>query len=317
LARPLRINYEHAFYHITGRGNERKRVFYGSADCAKFKEYLRQAQQRYGFILHAYVLMGNHYHLLGETPLANLSAVMHSVNGAYTTYFNKKRNRSGHLFQGRYKAILIEKDAYLLELSRYIHLNPVKAQMVTAPEDYLWSSYRAYVNADQEDVVSRDLLWSMTSSERKVAPSLYRAFVEQSHEADPFKNLYGGMILGTKTFIRDTLGNLKEATQNEEIASRRHLRSVLTIEDIVVLISKELEIPEDRVAEKGQYRNLAIYITKKRTGFTNKEIGDYFGGITYSSVTRACERLEQRMLTDEALRSRVVKLMARTSQVKG
>ncbi len=134
MARPLRIQYEHAVYHITGRGNERKKVFITKADYQRFKEYLHQTADRYGFILHAYVLMGNHYHLLGETPQANLSAVMHFLTGSYTTYFNRKRGRSGHLFQGRYKAILIDRDSYLLELSRYIHLNPVRAHLVERPE---------------------------------------------------------------------------------------------------------------------------------------------------------------------------------------
>jgi putative transposase len=182
LARPLRIQYAHAFCHITGRGNERKKVFSTKADYDRFKEYLKEAQTRFGFILHAYVLMGNHYHLIGETPEANLSAIMHSINGAYTTYFNKKRKRSGHLFQGRYKAILIDHDSYLLELSRYIHLNPVKAGMVERPEDYAFSSYASYIFPDKEDIASRDLIWNMTSTEN--APVRYKAFVEEAMNAD-------------------------------------------------------------------------------------------------------------------------------------
>ncbi|MGV8149826.1 MAG: transposase, partial [Alkaliphilus sp.] len=126
MARPLRIEYEGALYHITTRGNERKKIYYAEADYEKFKSYLKDAQNKYGYLLHCYALMTNHYHLLIETPYANISKVMHYINGSYTSYLNKKRERSGHLFQGRYKAILVDQDSYLLELSRYIHLNPVR-----------------------------------------------------------------------------------------------------------------------------------------------------------------------------------------------
>ena len=125
MARPLRIEYEGALYHVTARGNERGKVFFTKADYRKFREYLREGQTKYGFILHCYVLMTNHYHLLIETPEKNLSRIMHYLNSSYTTYINIKRKRSGHLFQGRYKAILVDRDSYLLELSRYLHLwNP-------------------------------------------------------------------------------------------------------------------------------------------------------------------------------------------------
>lgn len=136
MARPLRIMYAGAFYHVTARGNERKKIFLSHIDYEKFLSYLTDAIHKYGVALHAFVLMANHYHLIVETPKANLSAFMHVLNSAYTTYFNLKRRRSGHLFQGRYKALLVDKDHYLLELSRYIHLNPVRAGITEKPEDY-------------------------------------------------------------------------------------------------------------------------------------------------------------------------------------
>src|SRR6266498_2751571 len=145
MARPLRIAYPGAFYHVTSRGNERKDVFKSRRDREKFLEYLASATERYGAAIHAYCLMSNHYHLLLETPEGNLSQIMRHINGAYTTYFNVKRKRAGHLFQGRFKAILVEADEYAAELSRYIHLNPVRAGMAERPEDYRWSSYRSYI----------------------------------------------------------------------------------------------------------------------------------------------------------------------------
>ncbi|HDO21625.1 MAG TPA: transposase, partial [Nitrospirae bacterium] len=140
MARPLRIEYPGAFYHITSRGNERKDIFKSARDREKFLSYLESSTQRYGAVIHVYCLMTNHYHLLLETPLGNLSQIMRHINGAYTTYFNTRRQRSGHLFQGRYKAIVVDADEYAEELSRYIHLNPVRAGIVERPEEYQWSS---------------------------------------------------------------------------------------------------------------------------------------------------------------------------------
>ena len=146
MARQLRIEYAGAYYHVTARGNERRKIFFTQRDFEKFKEYLMGGQKKYGYILHSYVLMTNHYHLIIETPEGNLSRVMHNLNSSYTAYINTKRKRSGHLFQGRYKAIVVDKDNYLLELSRYLHLNPVRAKMVEKPEEYPHSSYRTFIS---------------------------------------------------------------------------------------------------------------------------------------------------------------------------
>ena len=130
MSRPLRITYPGAFYHITARGNEQKPVFKSKRDREKFIEYLQSASERYNAVIHVYCLMDNHYHLMLETPSGNLPRIMLHINGAYTNYFNVKRGRAGHLFQGRYRAILVQKDEYAKELSRYIHLNPVRAGIV-------------------------------------------------------------------------------------------------------------------------------------------------------------------------------------------
>jgi REP element-mobilizing transposase RayT len=143
MGRPLRIQYPGALYHITSRGNERKKIFLDDTDRIRFLEILKDYHIRYGILIHSYVFMDNHYHLILETPNGNLLKVMHGINGGYTGYFNRRYNRSGHLFQGRYKGILAEKDAYLVQLSRYVHLNPVRARMVEKPEQYRWSSHNA------------------------------------------------------------------------------------------------------------------------------------------------------------------------------
>ena len=133
MARPLRIEYPGAFYHVTSRGNEQKDIFKSKSDREKFISYLESASIRYGAVIHAYCLMSNHYHLLVETPHGNLSQIMKHINSSYTIYYNVKRKRAGHLLQGRFKAILVDGDVYATELSRYIHLNPVRAGIVTVP----------------------------------------------------------------------------------------------------------------------------------------------------------------------------------------
>ena len=131
MGRPLRISFPGAFYHVTSRGNERRSIYQTNRDFEKFIGYLESATERYGARIHCFCLMTNHYHLLLETPRGNLQAILHHLNTGYTNYFNTKKKRVGHLFQGRYKAILVEKDHYALELSRYIHLNPVKREKVS------------------------------------------------------------------------------------------------------------------------------------------------------------------------------------------
>ena len=184
MARPVRIEYEGAFYHVTTRGNERGRIFFTETDYEKMKDYLKEAQDRYGYLLHCYILMTNHYHLIVETPQSNLHEIMHYINSSYTTYINRKRGRAGHLFQGRYKAILVDKDTYLLELSRYLHLNPVRARIVARPEEYPQSSYRSYIRKEKEDIVHCGLILEMISQHGKKGQKAYAEYVERAIDGE-------------------------------------------------------------------------------------------------------------------------------------
>ena len=179
MARPLRIEYPGAFYHVTSRGNEQKDVFKSQKDRERFLSYVESAVVRYGAVVHTWCLMSNHYHLLLETPSGNLSQIMRHINGAYTTYFNVKRKRAGHLFQGRYQAILVEADAYAVELSRYMHLNPVRAGMVAKPEHYQWSSYRSYIGQCTTPAwLKTDFILGYFGRKASDANNSYRRFVE-------------------------------------------------------------------------------------------------------------------------------------------
>jgi len=178
MVRPLRIEYAAAVYHITSRGNEKKAVFKDDQDNTNFLNVLQHVNKGCHWICHAYCLMDNHYHLLIETPDGNLSLGMRQLNGVYTQLFNKRHQRTGHLFQGRYKSILIEKDSYLLEVCRYVVLNPVRAGMVERPEEWKWSSYRATAGRETPARCLRvDWVLGQFSHKRAKAERAYRQFV--------------------------------------------------------------------------------------------------------------------------------------------
>jgi putative transposase len=310
MARPLRIIYEGAFYHVTARGNERKKIFLSRRDYEKFLSYLKDALDKYGVRLHGYALMGNHYHLILETPLANLSSFMHTVNSGYTTYFNIKRNRSGHLFQGRYKAILVEKESYLLELSRYVHLNPVRAKLTEKPEDYPWSSYRAYISPEETTIVSRDLILGM-------APH-YKEFVEFALGKDiAAPSVYGGMILGSKQFIKDSLARIKKEVLTSTETSHRKAIASHDLKDIIHTLAVRFKTTEEIIRTASPYRSYAIYLARKHTVLSNREIGAFFGGIGYTAVSKTGTRLKEKMGRDKGLGVMLGKVEALLYRVKG
>jgi REP element-mobilizing transposase RayT len=321
MARPQRIEYEGACYHVTSRGNERRKIYFGEADYEKLKSYLKEAQQKYSYVLHCYVLMSNHYHLLIETPNANMSKVMHYINGSYTNYVNRRRRRSGHLFQGRYKAIVVDRDRYVLELSRYLHLNPVRAKMVSKPEDYRHSSYRSYVFRKGEEIVSRNLILEMISTEGKEARKRYRDFVEKAIGEDlesPLKNVYGGVILGGQQFIKEALGRLQETVfQQQDISKKRELQAAWKTDDVIEAITSHFEVSADELFENRKaYRNVAIYLMRKHTGLTNRQIADLFGNVSYSAVAKAYQRFADKLPTDRGLRKTMKKIRGKMSNVK-
>ncbi len=322
MARPIRIEYEGALYHVTARGNEKRKIYFTPTDNEKFLQYLTEAKKKYGILIHCYVLMTNHYHLIIETPEANLSKAMHYINGSYTSYINIKRKRSGHLFQGRYKAILVAKDSYLVELSRYIHLNPVRAVMINKAEDYIYSSYKAYISRKREVFLSSDLILGMMSPQKRERKKAYRSFVEAGigRELDnPQKDVYGGIILGGTRFIKETLQTIKtECLQNEEIALRRALRSVYDAEEVIEAVFSYFKIEKkDLIAKKyTEQKKIAIYLMKERTGANNKQIGELFGTKS-QAIAKAYERIRKEMRGNRKLCKEIKGVERILSFVKG
>jgi putative transposase len=184
MSRLLRIEFAGVLYHVTARGNERHDIFFTDGDRHAFLETLEKVGRRFEWICHAYCLMSNHYHLLIETPQANLSRGMRHLNGVYTQCINRTHGRVGHLFQGRFKGILVQKEAYLLELARYIVLNPVRAGMVEEPKDWIWSSYRSTVGVTEKSAfLTTDGLLSAFGRNRQSAITAFRRFVAEGKRA--------------------------------------------------------------------------------------------------------------------------------------
>jgi len=277
VSRPLRIEYPGAFYHVTSRGNERRTVFQNNRDREKFLSYLESTHERYGAVIHVYCLMGNHYHLLLETPRGNLSKILHYINGAYTTYFNIKRSRSGHLFQGRFKGVLVDKDEYCKELSRYVHLNPVRAAMVETPLEYPWSSYRYFVGRDKKPQwLTTDFILGEFGGEGGRGFKKYREYVErrENKELDnPLKKVIASTFLGSKEFIdRIKLEYLeKKEIDNRDLPALKKILIGPSLESIEKAVIK-------RVGRSDPlFKKICIYLSYQRSGLNLREIGEYFG----------------------------------------
>ncbi|MDC8758457.1 transposase [Janthinobacterium fluminis] len=221
MSRPLRIEYPGAIYHVTSRGNDHAPVFLVDGDRHQFCRLLEECVDRFGWICHAYCLMGNHYHLMLETPAANLSAGMRHLNGNYTQWFNWRHERVGHVFQGRFKSILVDRDSYLLELCRYIVLNPVRALMVPAAADYPWSSYRATSGAAHVPHWLRvRWLLSQFDDDAGLAARKYAAFVAQGlGEASPWFALKGQVLLGADAFVAAMRPRIEEKCVPPDISA--------------------------------------------------------------------------------------------------
>lgn len=203
MSRPLRIQYPGALYHVMSRGNAYQDIYLNDLDRRVFLQNLEQCIASHNLICHAYCLMGNHYHLLLETPDGNLSAAMRDINGNYTQRFNARHKRIGHVLQGRYKVFVVEKNLYLLEVARYIVNNPVAAKLVEHPKDWKWSSYRATAGLIQiPQWLKSHFLLSLFSKQKIEAQKLYQRFVKEGLERDsPYNNVKEGVILGSHQFI--------------------------------------------------------------------------------------------------------------------
>jgi putative transposase len=225
MSRPIRIEFPDALYHVTSRGDRREEIFEDDQDRTMFLSTLEQVVNQFNWVCYAWCLMDNHYHLLIQTPDGNLSKGMRQLNGVYTQASNRRYKRVGHLFQGRFKAILVDSDAYLLELSRYVVLNPVRANMVKRPADWPWSSYRSSMGLEEAAPwLAVDGLLAQFAKRRSLAQQRYAQFVAEGINADsPWASLKGQVYLGDEQFVQRMQTHIQATKDDVQIpfAQRR------------------------------------------------------------------------------------------------
>ena len=317
MARPLRIVYPGAYYHITCRGNERKAIYRDERDRSVFLDKLRTSLEIYQVRVHAYVLMGNHFHLIVETPRGNLSEFMRHFNISYTSAYNRRHHRVGHLYQGRYKAILIDEDSYLLELSRYVHLNPVRVRpyqgrevsaKVRYLERYGWSSLTGYLEGKKKQfwVTYDTVLGYVGGSRRK-----YAAFVTEGLRGGygtPWEEVRGQAVLGEEGFVERVKGRIKELGSKRE---RPGVRQLAAKEPARVLkeVARYFGLAERQLAGKRtghrDERGVVLELMYRHGQLSQAEIGKLMGGLDYTAVSRERKRLRERMAEDRGLRKAV------------
>jgi len=281
MSRPLRVEFESALYHVTSRGNDRGKVFFTDTDRVAFLELLGEAVSRFSWICHAYCLMTNHYHLVIETPNANLSRGMRHINGVFTQRVNRLNRRSGHLFQGRYKSVLVEKESHLLELARYVVLNPVRAKMVRSAKDWKWSSYRATAGmGDALTWLTTDWILSQFGRDRLKAQKVYRKFVRQGRGIEIWDELRHGCLLGTDAFEAKIAPCLSQSQSAIEIPRSQRLAARPSLDELFA-----------DAADKPS-RNRKIHEAMRSHEYTLKEISAHLG-LHYSTISVIAKNVDE------------------------
>jgi len=311
MGRAWRIEYEGALYHILSRGNEQKDIFYEDQDRILFLKTIGEMSERFEIDVFSYVLMGNHYHLLLKTNRANLSKSMQWLGVTYTRRFNLGHFRSGHLFQGRFKSIIVQNDAYLMRLSCYIHRNPLRAGIVERLGDYRWSSYKAYAYGDKAPkwLITKPILSQFKGKDKHKA---YREKVQRyaKEENKLWEDLRHGMIIGSKKFVEKIRSAYLPDTLHKEIPQQRDLAKgldpVSKLKQIARMLDCDLDhfrrVPRITKSDRNK-RDLLVFSVWKTGLLTNKEIGRLFG-LTYSSVSHIVSSIRQRIKENRELKEK-------------
>jgi putative transposase len=291
MARPLRIEYAGAVYHVTSRGNARQRIFDDAWDRESFLNVLSRVVKRWKWRCHAYCLMDNHYHLLIETPDGGLSAGMRQLNGIYTQRVNRRHGRVGHLFQGRFKAILVDRESYLLELCRYVVLNPVRAGQVRSPAAYPWSSYPATAGHTAPPAwLTIEWVLSQFAGRRDVAQARYRVFVKDGMtQPAPWDRLRGQILLGERAFIERVRPLLQKRQTLREIPRTQRLAARPGLEELF----KEIEGTRSARWKRARQMRMAYWTHR----YTLSEIATA-AGVHYTTVSKIVNKVNSSSRSD-------------------
>jgi REP element-mobilizing transposase RayT len=327
MARPLRIQQAGMWYHVMNRGNAKKIIYHDEVDYANFYAVLGDSCLKFNVEIHAYTLMPNHFHLYLRTNEANLSDFMQRLSTSYSVWHNRRHSQFGHVFQGRYKALAVENDAYGLSVSRYIHLNPVRTDtMVDKPVEvlrkylhtYTWSSYREMIGLEKPEswLKLKDTLEQFGKT-RKAQHTNYGKYVEEgllSKIDDPFEYVLAQSILGSESFINKISRDLKrEGVRDKQAKGAKSTITAVDLSKILEIVTRIYKIPTEEIRKRKrdcEARQVALWLAGKHCmgKMTLVEIGREMGGITNSAVLRSVKHIEERIATDRKLRKRLNKI---------
>jgi putative transposase len=324
MSRPLRLEFPGALFHVTQRGNCRQDIFLDDDDRWFFLELLGKCVDRFAWILTTYVMMSNHFHFVTQLTCKSLSRGMQWLDSEYPRYFNRRYGRVGHLYQGRFRAPLVEKETYSLEVLRYDALNPVRAGMVARPEDYVWSSHRAVLGlAKAPEWLAVDDVLVQFAPERDLARANYKSFVDAAIGVDrnPWKDLVGQIYLGSESWIEQIREQVNLRPRCDEHPRAQRLVDAATMSAVVNGVAKCLSIDEERVryGRGGVPRMLAAWIGRNEALLTNGEIAAGLRIRSATQVTRLVQRCDRELDRNPTLRGWLDRCVStiRRKEVKG
>ena len=327
MARPLRIEEPGMWYHVMNRGNERRDIFTITRDYDIFLAKLNESCARFHVEIHSYVLMPNHFHLFLRTLEANLSQYMQQLSTAYTVWYNRRHDRVGHLFQGRYKSIILERDSYGAAVSRYIHLNPIRKilhsslsvnQVRKKLRTYPWSSYPSILGLRKPlDCLRCDDILAPYAKTKRESRKRYARFVEEGLLGpvdNPFDDTYAGTVLGSESFLADIRAKLvlSPVKDNDTKGNKQKIISI-PLHTILTCVSEEYNIDIEQIRNKqpgrkgNEARCVAFWLAIRHSyGAMNlKDIGREMGGCSNSNIVNVSKALENKMSCDPSLKKRI------------
>jgi REP element-mobilizing transposase RayT len=315
MARAWRIEYPGALYHVLSRGNERRDIFFDDRDRHLFLTTLGEMSQRFGVEIFAYALMPNHYHLLMRTHRPNLSRSMHWFGVTYTNRLNARHNRTGHLFQGRFKSILVENDAYLIQLSCYIHRNPLRAGMVERLADYPWSSYLAYAyGLKPPEWLSTELILSSFGGRSKHLAYRQKVRAYAREEKSLWEDFRHGLFLGSKGFIEQMRKKYLPENPHSELPQQRSLARLINPQELLERAAQEIGCDVEIVRRSRRIsptfrddRDVLVYFMWTTGILTNAQIGQIFG-LTYSSISHIVKGVKDRLAYERELGEKIERI---------
>ena len=322
MSRQLRIVFPGVVHHIGARGFEKSFIFNDAKEKQHLLDIIGNASKKYGFVVHAYAVMGNHYHILGEVSGARLPAVMHYINMRYGLYYNTRHNRKGHVFERRYKALVIQKGEHMKGQVQYIHMNPIRARIEEKLGEYKWTSHNQYIGKVKNGIADRTYVLSLFGDDTKTAIPEYEAYMANSKVLGVNrieKGIYGKAILGDDSFIKKIKLAIDNKCLPDEINCRNELKQIYSPQEVIKAVCEYYEISEtvlmSNAGRWNTYKKTAIYLLNEDSGMCGADIGRIMG-MHQGSASKAMSRLERKLQTDKRLLKDIGKIRCKYQGIK-